>query len=327
MKPQKVRRNIPLKNLDKPSRTKEVGRGLKRPLFGLGAIAMCSAAATAVMMKPVGEHTIYKPQKVVLSDNDYAMMTWNMQGRAAKKRKAIKRLVARHSLDVIALQEVYGDDIPALQRSFKAWSIVDIPADNTRHKERGGYHNVLMTLGRVGRVHSGPISRASHFEQRSVALAELPAVFGETPLNVVVGTTHIGRGSRANREQFPEMVLFIERNTKDDASVLVCGDFNRGINTTQRYFGDEWSIMRTDNTTPSGHKVDFCLSQNSGDVTVTQGFVDRSEQTDHYPVVVQFSPQKIDVIGGILQYMKSYKDELSLSGIISTNGNTQRTSR
>ena len=106
------------------------------------------------------------------------------------------------------------------------------------------------------------------------------------------------------------MVDFIKQSTKSDASVIVCGDFNRGINTTQRHFGESWSISDTDDTTPSGHKVDFCLSQNDGPVTITSAFVDKTEETDHYPVIVEFAPSRIDIAGVIDDYLYRSKTNL-----------------
>lgn len=286
---------------------------LKKPCAGIAMIALCGTVAGYSSFRPVGEHRVFEPQNIELSDNDYAMASWNMYGKATSKRKAIKRLIARHSLDVIGLQEVYGSDIRSMRRSFKGWTIIDSPADSTRHRSRGGYHNLLMVKGRVDDVKSTTISQVSHFEQRSLVLAEFPAVTGVTPYNIVVGTTHVGRGKVSNKEQFPKVVDFIHDSTADDASVLMCGDFNRGVNTTKRYFGEKWSITHTANTTPSGHKVDFCLSQNKGDVTITSAVVDKSEETDHYPVIVHFAPTAVDLVGGIVDYFDVVK--VGLTGL------------
>jgi len=254
-------------------------------------------------------------------DNTERIISWNMEGRAAKRHKQIAALAMRYNADVIALQEVDTTDATRLHHDFPAWDVVYALADQKQHITQGGYGNVLMTRqgptdiktrsfagtslvdSTVGTV-TGLSADVTHlnaaftatkngWQERRVALAETTKVISGSKLeNFRVVDVHISGNKSVHSRQLGQAMDFIKSNLKGGQPMAACGDFNSRNAEITGAFARIGVITPTKQGIHSDYNGDFCGYYMGDETTLAHVTVLNDFRTDHYPLEFTWTLQE-----------------------------------
>jgi endonuclease/exonuclease/phosphatase family metal-dependent hydrolase len=314
------------KNTEDLSKTIGLGHSSERPagaykkLFrpaaiGLSAIAAMGAGAWKYLDKSGGyEHFAPTVHKTIPIDNVERIISWNMEGHAAKRYKQIRTLAARYSADIIALQEVDTADANKLHRDLPAWHIVYALADQKQHLAQGGYGNMLLTrqaptdiktrsfdgtslvdsaIGTLKGITADVASMDTSFtaakdgwQERRVALAETTKILsGDQLVDIRAIDIHISGNSSVHDRQLSQSMDFIKDNIESGRPTVACGDFNAQPAEVTSAFVNMKMVTPTKVGINNYYNGDYCGYYMAGDkTTLAHVAVLNDFKTDHYPL-------------------------------------------
>lgn len=293
-------------------------RSMSRRVIGaVAAIAVAAVGMKAVnFLEKSGEYQTYPPveEKVILPDNRYNVISWNMHNETAKRIAELKKIAEKKDIDAFVLQEVNTRDSKILKQNFPEWQTTYFLADTrqeilsrgfgnvimTKHKQKdidpiaiegnsAGESGVKMALGAVidfwNEDREMTESRKALLENRVIGAVtvEVPTYWRQEPQDIRLITAHIA-GGEANDSQMGKVLEYVNSNAKEDRPTIFLGDLNRDPEDVIPEFANiKFIVPVTESTSvTSGRTIDYGAYQMSRVLGVGEAEVLYSHKTDHY---------------------------------------------
>jgi exonuclease III len=303
-------------------------------------LAMLSGFGFAVKNEFKGSDTknLIPPDVIAYPDDlinpETHIVSWNVQGKAAKLSRRIERIAINRGADAVFLQEVKRRDVQKLHENMPGWFVKFGLAERIQH---GGYGNVIMTrqkpediqtatfngtsapkaifgttLGVIKDVARDPVNpsfnetKDAWQETRGAIALTIKVRVADKLVNERLVTSHIAPPGRRDEHgqkeeihiaQREELENFIGDNKKKGRPLIVFGDFNaHAEEITTRFRPLELSaLVPSESTMVRRQDInDFGVADDEGVLGSGETTVLKTKGSDHWPVLVEFDGDQTD---------------------------------
>lgn len=316
-----------MNNFDAPQAYQEdkgEGRLGWRKYAAVGSVVVALAFGIWKYLDQSGEIEGYTPDKPVPAaiDNELSVGSWNMRHETAERVGQIAKVIKHGKLDVMALQEVSGNDLDDLAERFPGWHVRSVVTDLAARPLEGGGHNVFMSrqspkdvetrslegtsvLSSIAGVITGlgvdvanadtsfEETKSGRQEERAAIAMTIKVRQGEDLRELDIITSHISGEPRVHEDQREKLMDFIDDNRDKGRPAIFCGDLNSGPDEVIPDMAELGFITPQTGRTATGNKtIDYCSYYEAdilglGDVAVLP-----NPKTDHYPIIASWKIPK-----------------------------------
>lgn len=297
------------------------GRLNWRKYAAAGSVAVALAFGAWKQLDKSGEVEGYDPIHPVPEaiDDELNIGSWNMEHQTAERVDQIARVINHGELDVMALQEVSGDDLNDLEGRFPSWYIRPVATDLAARPLEGGGYNVLMSKQEPKNVRTKTLDGTSILdtvlgvisglgtdvanadtsldnakdgrqEERAAIAMTLSVRQGDRTRDVRVVTSHISGDDRVHYDQREDLIDMIKDT---NLPTIFAGDLNGTPETMIEAFKDtdgrkendpEFKVARTGETSTDGRVIDFFIYNHPEALLRAYAKAMPNPKTDHYPI-------------------------------------------
>lgn len=311
-------------NFDAPQahqQDKGEGRLGWRGYAAVGSMVAALAFGAWKYLDKSGEVAGYTPDHPVPAaiDNELNICSWNMEHQTAERVDQIAKVISHGKLDVMALQEVSGDDLDDLQNRFEGWYINPVVTDLAARPLEGGGYNVLMSKQEPKNVQTKSLNGTSfkdtlvgvvtglgadvanadtslnnatdgRQEKRAAIAMTIKVRQGKQLRDVRVVTSHISGDDRVHEDQREDLIDLVKDT---NLPVIFAGDLNATPETIRNAFKDtdgnkendpEFRVAKTGATSIDNRIIDYYIYNHPEALLRAYAKAMPNPKTDHYPI-------------------------------------------